>query len=330
MNGHMASVLFTMFLMIGFNYQLHQVTALSSRSESFDLHFPQHLDGYAIAELSPLADMVSFAVCFWIKLLPHPGSLAPTTTLLSYSTTDYVKAFQLETTGLTINVYMDDQIQLYLRQPHGNLYDNSWHHVSIIWNEKLRTIGFYFEGTHIRTVKPFRSDKGLKGGGTLVLGALRKGSGEFVERLNGSMSNLRIWSRELTAEEIKKVYDSCDFIRGNVFNWCENVVAPMLRKGVKIVSPSTACSSSLSRQSIFTRRENFKLLGHVITQKSVRDEFTCGLHCLRSCSCQSFNLFKQGEDHYLCELNSAKDKHHQADLIFTHDKDVTYHTMLYD
>lgn len=328
MNGHMTSVLFTMFLMIGLNY--HQVTALSSRSESFDLHFPQHLDGYVIAEPSSLPDMVSFTVCFWIKLLPHPGSAAPTTTLLSYSTTDYGKAFHLETKGTTINVDIDDQRHLYLRQPHGNLYDNSWQHVCIIWHQKLHKIGFYFEGTHVETSMVIRLDKGLKGGGTLVLGALRKGSGEFVERLNGSMSNLRIWSRELTAEEIKKVYDSCDFIRGNVFNWCENVVAPMLRKGVKIVSPSTACSSSLYRQSIFTRRENFKLLGHVITQKSVRDEFTCGLHCLRSCSCQSFNLFKQGEDHYLCELNSAKDKHHQADLIFTHDKDVTYHTMLYD
>lgn len=37
MNGHMASVLFTMFLMIGFNYQLRQVTALSSRSGRNDM-----------------------------------------------------------------------------------------------------------------------------------------------------------------------------------------------------------------------------------------------------------------------------------------------------
>ena len=35
MNGHMTSVLFTMFLMIGLNY--HQVTALSSRSGRNDM-----------------------------------------------------------------------------------------------------------------------------------------------------------------------------------------------------------------------------------------------------------------------------------------------------
>lgn len=88
-------------------------------------------------------------------------------------------------------------------------------------------------------------DKGFKGGGILVFGVLRKGFGEFVEGLNGSMSNLRIWNRELIVEEIKKVYDSCDFIRGNVFNWCENVVVLMFRKGVKIVLFFIVCSFSL-------------------------------------------------------------------------------------
>ena len=42
-------------------------------------------------------------------------------------------------------------ISSYLRQPHGNLYDNSWQHVCIIWHQKLHKIGFYFEGTHVET-----------------------------------------------------------------------------------------------------------------------------------------------------------------------------------
>ncbi|PFX33501.1 Pentraxin-4 [Stylophora pistillata] len=267
--------------------------------------------------------------------MTYSGPLAPTTTLLSYSTSKYKKAFHLETkrTTITIDIYMDDNNLLYLRLPNSlKLEDKSWHHVCIIWYQTLPIpmTGFYFDGTHVLTSRAFRADKGLKGGGTLVLGARRDGSGEFVERLNGSMSNLKIWNRELTAQEISKVHGSCDFTRGNVFNWCENVIAPMLRKGVKIVSPSTTCISSLHGESTFTRQENFKLVGHVVTQKSVRDEFTCALLCLRSCNCQSFNLFKQDEDQFLCELSSATGKQHQADLILTQDKDVTYHAMLYD
>lgn len=78
----------------------------------------------------------------------------------------------------------------------------------------------------------------------------------------------------------------------------------------------------------FSRQANFKLVGHEITQTTVRDEFICALYCLRNCSCQSFNLSKQSDDHYICELNKATDKQFPSDLIFT-DDDVTYHTKLY-
>ena len=78
-----------------------------------------------------------------------------------------------------------------------------------------------------------------------MIGARRtKPSGEIVERMNGSISSLKIWNRILTAEDVKNVYGSCDLTRGNVLNWCENVITPMLRKGVKIVSPSTACRAT--------------------------------------------------------------------------------------
>ena len=72
-------------------------------------------------------------------------------------------------------------------------------------------------------------------------------SGEIVERMNGSISSLKIWNRILTAEEVQKVHGSCDLTRGSVLNWCENLISPMLRKGVKIVSPSTACSPTLCK-----------------------------------------------------------------------------------
>ena len=79
-------------------------------AESFDLHFPQNSDGYAITDPSPIPDMVSFSVCFWIKLIPFPGQVsdAPVTSLVSYSTADYEKAFHLQTKGVTIDISMDD------------------------------------------------------------------------------------------------------------------------------------------------------------------------------------------------------------------------------
>ena len=49
--------------------------------------------------------MMSFSVCFWVKLIYSSG---PTATLLSYSTSDYEKALALDTRGISIDVYMDD------------------------------------------------------------------------------------------------------------------------------------------------------------------------------------------------------------------------------
>ena len=77
----------------------------------------------------------------------------------------------------------------------------------------------------------------------------------------------------------------------------------------------------------FTRQETFKLMGHEITQTTVRDEFTCALFCLRYCSCQSFNLSKKSHDRYTCELNKATDKQFPGDLIFMAGDDVTYHML---
>ena len=79
-------------------------------AESFDLHFPQNSDGYAITDPSPIPDMVSFSVCFWIKLIPFPGPVsdAPVHTLLSYSNADYEKAFLLQTKGVTVDINMEN------------------------------------------------------------------------------------------------------------------------------------------------------------------------------------------------------------------------------
>ena len=79
-------------------------------TESFDLNFPNNSDGYAITEDIPIPDMTSFSVCFWVQLI-HAG-LSTTVTLMSYSNSVYEKAFLLDTQGLTINIYMDDDGQL--------------------------------------------------------------------------------------------------------------------------------------------------------------------------------------------------------------------------
>ncbi|KAL9979868.1 hypothetical protein ACROYT_G017592 [Oculina patagonica] len=319
----MAAVLYPILLAIGLNIQPVATLSMISGSEPFDLYFPPNSDGYAVTEDSAIPDMMSFSVCFWVKLKFTSG---PTATLLSYSTSVYKKAFVLDTQGITLNIHMDGGPYLF---PSIDLKDEKWHHVCFLWDQTVPQSSIYFEGVHSGPLPSFRIEKGLKGGGTLVIGARRTGpSGVFTDRMNGSISNLNIWNRYLNEEDVHKVYRSCDLNRGNVVYWCKHVIAPMLRNGVSIVSPSTACDALYAAAS-FTRQANFKLMGHEITKNTVRDEFTCASYCLRNCNCQSFNLSKRSDNQYICELNNATDKQFAGDLIFTGDDDVTYHAMLY-
>lgn len=78
----------------------------------------------------------------------------------------------------------------------------------------------------------------------MVIGARRTGSnGQITHRMSGRFSNLNIWDRYLTEEDLQKVYRSCDLNRGNVMYWCQHVITPMLRNNVSIVSSSTGCSA---------------------------------------------------------------------------------------
>lgn len=103
-------------------------------------------------------------------------------------------------------------------------------------------------GIHNVFSAPFNSDKVLRGGGTLVIGARKSDvnveAGGFIQHFNGSLSAVNIWNKLLTADEVLKLYRACHLQRGNLLYWCEHVIRPMLRNDVPLTSPSTACSSS--------------------------------------------------------------------------------------
>ena len=78
----------------------------------------------------------------------------------------------------------------------------------------------------------------------------------------------------------------------------------------------------------FTSQENYKLMGHKITQYKVREEFVCASYCLRTCRCQSFNVWKRPDGQYLCQLNNATEKEFPDDFIAT-DRETKYHAFVY-
>ena len=78
-------------------------------TESLDLHFLQDSNGYALVT-DGIPDMMSFSVCFWVKLIyRYPAGSLNTMTLLSYSNSKYDKAYVVDTQGGSVNTFMDDK-----------------------------------------------------------------------------------------------------------------------------------------------------------------------------------------------------------------------------
>ena len=78
-------------------------------TESLDFHFLEDSNGYVLVT-DGIPDMMSFSVCFWVKLIyRYPAGSWNTMALLSYSNSKYDKAYLVNTQGGSVNTYIDDQ-----------------------------------------------------------------------------------------------------------------------------------------------------------------------------------------------------------------------------
>jgi hypothetical protein len=89
-------------------------------------------------------------------------------------------------------------------QPLGaNLADGRWHHAALTWNREQRQMQLYVDGEHVAT------NSGAQGGGLtgqIQLGRANTG-GPFH---GGTIDELRVYSRRLTADEIQTLFRAAD------------------------------------------------------------------------------------------------------------------------
>ena len=68
--------------------------------------------------------------------------------------------------------------------------------------------------------------------------------GGFSKPYYGRMSQLNVWNRVLTREEVNDVYQQCASVVGNVFAWDRRKVSPHVNAPVKITATTGACESN--------------------------------------------------------------------------------------
>ncbi|XP_064199793.1 sushi, von Willebrand factor type A, EGF and pentraxin domain-containing protein 1 isoform X1 [Anguilla rostrata] len=120
-----------------------------------------------------------------------------------------------------------------------------WHHIGVTWRSRDGDWKVYIDGGLSDGGKGLSVGTTIPGGGALVLGQDQDQRGEGfnpVESFVGSISQLNIWDRVLTAQQIKSLATSCpkDISRGNVLAWSDFLTGVIGR--VKTTASSIFCA----------------------------------------------------------------------------------------
>ena len=104
-----------------------------------------------------------------------------------------------------------------------NLYDDTWQHVCLTWENTQGVTKLYKDGQFTGQVtNNATKNYTLKAGGALVLGQGQDSIGRGFNRkqtLHGQLASINMWDKVLSESDIAAQYTNCSVPHGSVFNW---------------------------------------------------------------------------------------------------------------
>ena len=104
-----------------------------------------------------------------------------------------------------------------------NLYDDTWQHLCLTWENTQGVTKLYKDGQFTEQVtNDATKNYVLKAGGFLVLGQEQDSFGggfDVKQTLHGQLASLNIWDKVLSESDIAAQYTNCSVPYGSVINW---------------------------------------------------------------------------------------------------------------
>ena len=104
-----------------------------------------------------------------------------------------------------------------------NLYDDTWQHVCLTWENTQGVTKLYKDGQFTEQVtNNATKNYTLKAGGFLVLGQEQDSIGGGFDRnqtLHGRLASVNMWDKVLSESDIAAQYTNCSVPYGSVINW---------------------------------------------------------------------------------------------------------------
>ena len=120
-----------------------------------------------------------------------------------------------------------------------NLYDDTWQHLCLTWENNQGVIKLYKDGQFTEQVTNHATKNyTLKAGGFLVLGQEQDSIGggfDHNQTFHGRLASVNMWDKVLSESDIAAQYTNCSVPHGSVINW--SVFKNLTRGNVAVEEP---------------------------------------------------------------------------------------------
>ncbi|XP_067337302.1 neuronal pentraxin-2-like [Channa argus] len=188
---------------------------------AFMLDFPMRTN-YMFARMkrSVVSEIFALTVGLWLKAGEGPGLGTP----FSYAVPGQANELVLIEWGNNpMELLISDKVAMLPI----TLTDGKWHHVCVTWTTRDGVWEAYQDGVKKGTGQGLSAWHPIKPGGTFILGQEQDTLGgrfDVTQSFMGELSDLQIWSRVLTPNEIHSQATCGGHLVGDIMSWSEESV----------------------------------------------------------------------------------------------------------
>lgn len=269
--------------------------------QNFDLSFPLRV-ATSSSSVQNIPDMHAFTIAFWLRTddKENPG------TPLSYAN---MVGGKLQDNALVIQDYGAFELHINNKKLFigTSANDGKWHHVAVTWDSNGGKWIFYKDGKEVkRYTEAFLSGAVIHGGGVMVLGQEQDslgGSFSPEEAFSGDLSQLNVWDKVLSPQDIYNLVRSCFTEPGNVKAWADFRTG---LQGVYVLTKKSHACNFTSPLRRFSWKRDMRLSnnnGEVLTGKTAEQ---CAFACEQEVSfpCRSLDYDRTNGTCYLSSEDS--------------------------
>jgi len=255
----------------------------------FDIGF-QNREAPTFSSVEGKYDLSTFTIAFWMRT----SDLYNKGTPISYANQVNGK---VDDNALVIADYSD--FDLTINNATANLdfsaNDGEWHHIAVTWSSASGIWIAYKDGAEIkRATTPLQQGKTIKKGGMFVIGEEQDeigGSFTPTESFFGDMSQMNVWKRVLSPNEVYDLAMSCKHAAGDVLAWAD--FSEDSHGNIMKTEPSLACdfSNTLREYQVLKGWQLPSQLRAAIATESHQNAKSCAVRCSSSsfaARCRSF------------------------------------------